>query len=98
MGILAGILLPASSLAQANGEALFQRNCSACHAPGLNHPGTLQLALTRGVESAVLEQRRNLAPDYVKSIVRQGLNAMPPFKPTHISDQELEAVAAYLAK
>lgn len=96
--ILTGSLLPMAALAQESGEQVFRRHCSACHAPGMNHPGTIQLTLTRGAENGVLEQRSNLAADYVRTIVRQGLNAMPAFKPTHVSDEDLEAVARYLAK
>jgi len=98
MCIMTGSLLPINSLAQEDGGQLFRRHCSDCHAPGMNHPGTIQLTLTRGEANGVLEQRTNLAPDYVKAIVRQGLNAMPAFKPTHVSEKELEAVARYLAK
>ena len=46
----------------------------------------------------MLEQRGDLAAEYIKVIVRNGLNAMPPFKPSNITRQELDALADYLAR
>lgn len=80
------------------GKAIFDTHCSHCHNPGYEYPGTHQLAVTRGENMAVLEERDNLTADYVKYIVRNGLNAMPPFKPTNITDRELDALADYLGK
>ena len=37
-------------------------------------------------------------PDFVKVIVRQGVSVMPQFRKTEISDADLEALAAYLAR
>lgn len=80
------------------GKEIFDGQCAHCHAPGDEGAGTLQLAATRGPEYAVLETRTDLTSDYVKYIVRHGLNAMPPFKPTTITDAELDELAGYLAK
>ncbi|RPI60853.1 MAG: cytochrome c, partial [Lysobacterales bacterium] len=44
------------------------------------------------------EQRTDLVPDFVKAIVRQGVSFMPQFRKTEISDADLEALAAYLAR
>lgn len=82
---------------QNGGQVVFRQHCSHCHAPGLNHPGTLQLSVTRGEANAVLEERDNLPGSYVKTIVRQGLNAMPGFKPTIVTETELEALVDYLS-
>ncbi len=65
---------------------------------GVEHPGTFQLNATRGADYAVLEAREDLTADYVKYIVRNGLNGMPPFKPTVITDSELDELAGYLGK
>ena len=87
-----------TSLASAQeGQKIFEKHCLACHAPGMNYPGTQQLTKTRGEENGVLEERDNLVDVYVKTIVRNGLNAMPAFKPTQIAESELESLAAYLA-
>ncbi len=80
------------------GAQIFAKHCSYCHGPGTEHPGTRQLRDTRGEEFALLEKRTDLHPDYIETIVRHGLNAMPPFKPTVITDAELDRLAKYLAK
>ena len=85
------------SLSAQDGEAIYQANCSHCHDPGMNNPGTQQLTKTRGEENGVLIDRDNLVDVYVKTIVRNGLNGMPTFKPTQITESELDALAEFLA-
>lgn len=80
------------------GKRVFDKNCAACHAPGEDHPGTMQLGVKKGAEYAVLEQRDDLTAEYVKYIVRHGLNAMPPFKPSSVTKEDLDALADYLGK
>ena len=80
------------------GAEIFAHNCSYCHSPGADHPGTRQLGDTRGKELAILENRTDLQPEYIETIVRHGINAMPPFKPTVITDDELAKLAKYLSK
>lgn len=102
--ILLGLLaagLPApglfSSPAQAaSGAEVYQNNCSFCHDKGISHPGTQILAVTRGREFSILKERTDLTPDYIKEIVRHGLRGMPAYRPTEISDAELDALAKYL--
>jgi mono/diheme cytochrome c family protein len=89
-------LSTASLAMDKEGQAVFKKHCSHCHAPGLNHPGTLQLSITRGEAYALLEQRRDLSIDYIKFIVRHGLKTMPAFKPTTLTEAELDALASYL--
>ncbi|MFT5133108.1 MAG: mono/diheme cytochrome c family protein [Gammaproteobacteria bacterium] len=88
--------LPAPA-ARVNGQAIFESNCLPCHAEGPGHPGTMRLALRSGEDKSVLTKRNDLTVDYVKIIVRQGLLEMPPFRPTEITDSELDVLAAYLA-
>jgi mono/diheme cytochrome c family protein len=78
------------------GKRLFDRHCAECHAPGSGRPGTQQLGWSRGKDRAVLEQRRDLAADYISFVVRNGLLEMPPFRPTEMSDAELRELARYL--
>lgn len=89
--------LPAAAIC-APGQAVFKRHCSPCHAPGIEHPGTLQMSVTRGESKAVLERRRDLSADYMRQVVRQGLKTMPAFKPTTLTNEELEELTDYLKK
>jgi mono/diheme cytochrome c family protein len=81
------------------GHDVFERWCAPCHAAGPFHAGTagLQVKYRGSDESPVLEQRTDLTPAFVKQIVRHGVNAMPPFRKTEITDAELDAIAAYLS-
>jgi len=80
------------------GKRIFADKCSHCHAPGYEQPGTRQLGMTRGEEKAVLEQRKDLTADYIRYIVRHGINAMPAFVPTDVSPQQLDELIRYLVK
>jgi mono/diheme cytochrome c family protein len=88
---------PELQLAEADGELIFNINCLPCHAAGPGHPGTMRLALRLGEEKSVLTERDDLHSEYVKTIVRQGILLMPPFRPSEITDIELNALATYLA-
>jgi mono/diheme cytochrome c family protein len=91
------------------GQAVFRERCGACHGPVPDEifgpaflppmPGTQALqARYRGALPAVLEERTDLTAQFVASVVRSGLPAMPFFRPTEVSDDDLEAVAAYLTR
>lgn len=89
---------PASPSAPANGKAVYEKWCAACHDPGVHHPGAS--ALTEkyaGVKSGVLLEWNDLAPETVRYFVRNGISVMPQFRKTEISDEELDALAAYLS-
>lgn len=81
------------------GWVQFQRACFVCHGRGPAKPGTRALrAKYRGKLPALLEQRTDLTAAYVKYIVRHGVSVMPPFRKTELSDQDLDAIAAYLSR
>ena len=52
----------------------------------------------QGVKSGVLLEWKDLSATTVKIFVRHGISVMPQFRKTEISDQELDALAAYLAR
>jgi hypothetical protein len=56
----------------------------------------MQLGVRLGAKSAVLRSRTDLTRDYVKQIVRDGLQMMPAFRPTEITDPELDVLAGYV--
>ncbi|MEE4290137.1 MAG: cytochrome c [Cycloclasticus sp.] len=79
-----------------SGKVIFALHCAGCHDPGNAHAATKQLALVRGKDLAVIMQRKDLVPDYIKYIVRDGLLEMPPFRPTDINNAELDNLANYI--
>ncbi len=82
------------------GAAVFNNWCSACHSRGpQNAPGTASLQIKyQGSVPAALEDRRDLTPEVVKVFVRNGVAMMAPFRKTEVSDADLDALAAYLAR
>jgi (+)-pinoresinol hydroxylase len=102
---LGGTLL-AQTPSEKNGRAVFDKWCEPCHgaeAPKQGMfvagalPGTAALAVKyQGKLPAVLEQRTDLKPAYIKTVVRHGLYGMPITRKTEISDAELGDVIAYL--
>lgn len=79
------------------GQAVFEKWCLPCHGEGANFPGTAALqAKYQGKVQAVLTKRTGLTADFIKHFVRNGVSIMPFFRKTEISDEELDALAAYL--
>jgi mono/diheme cytochrome c family protein len=91
------------------GRAVFHARCIACHGeipeevlgalflPPM--PGTQALRTRyRGEVPAALEQRTDLRPALIETVVRSGLNSMPFFRPTEVSKDDLEALTAYLTR
>jgi len=80
-----------------SGEELYELWCVDCHGGGPGHPGTLRLEARLDGDQAVLTNRANDA-EIVRFAVRNGFQMMPPFRPTEISDEELERLVDYLAE
>lgn len=88
------------------GKKTYDYWCATCHGaerglPGFDElPGTQQLRIKyRGTKTpALLEERTDLVPELVKTIVRHGVSFMPHFRKTEISDAQLDELAAYLAR
>jgi mono/diheme cytochrome c family protein len=94
----AATLAAAPSAAPASGEQVYGRWCVHCHATGRGNPGTQSLQVKYGGRvPAVLLERTDLTADAVALFVRQGVQSMPPFRKTEITDAELAAVAAWVA-
>jgi mono/diheme cytochrome c family protein len=112
-GLAFALCASAASSQQAEGDAqhaqgkqVYDHWCLPCHGPGLGLPGFNELPGTQQLRikyrdtqlSPLLTERTDLVPDFVKVIVRQGVSFMPHFRKTEISDAELDALAAYLAR
>lgn len=63
-----------------SGEAVYQAVCQYCHETGV------------GPEI----RSRQLPTAFTSIVVRNGLGAMPAFRPSEISDQELERIATFI--
>lgn len=80
------------------GAAVFNNWCSACHGRDLrNAPGTRSLEFKyRDELPAALEDRTDLTAELLEYYVRQGIATMPFYRKTELSDDAVEALAAYL--
>lgn len=65
-----------------SGEQIFDKVCQYCH--------------THDVGPVLTG--RSLPPEYFATIARNGLRAMPAFKPTELSSEDLAKVANYLSE
>jgi mono/diheme cytochrome c family protein len=89
-------VLPAAAQAPTDGKALYLQRCGICHQA--DGGGTWMLGRRLGADQALLESRTNLQPAYIRQVVRTGIASMPRFTRVDVSDAELVAIAAYLAK
>lgn len=77
----------------------YQNSCSVCHGPMPERPGTRALAAKyKGAVPAMLEDRKDLSPDLIRAVVRNGITVMPQFRKTELSDGQLDAIIAYLTR
>ncbi len=95
---LAGCAFGADEATIQKGEKVFDYWCATCHGPG-NLPGTMALQTKyKGAKPAMLSERTDLSPPVTKTFVRKGVSIMPFFRKTEVSDADLDALAAYIAR
>ena len=88
----------ADDTGKSTGQIVYEHWCAPCHAAGMEHPGTMALNTKyQGKIPAVLIDRTDLTPAFIKQFVRHGVSIMPFFRKTEISDKELDALADYIA-
>ena len=99
VALSAALVSSAQAAEPPSGQKVYEKWCAPCHAAGPGHPGTQSLQLKyAGKTPAVLIERTDLTPQAVSVFVRQGILMMAPFRKTEISDAELAALAAFVAK
>ena len=84
-----------------DGRQLFRNRCGYCHMAGGMGTNVLAARIKAGQMSAgpaLLEERSDLTPDDVRTVVRNGKVAMPRLSRVEVTDPELDAIAAYLAE
>lgn len=93
----------ASAQDVAQGKARFEHTCAPCHGAGVGDDGRAMLPGTdalrikyQGSLPALLEQRTDLNADAIRTFVRRGTWSMPPFRPTEVTERDIQDIAAYL--
>jgi mono/diheme cytochrome c family protein len=84
-----------------SGEELFSNRCGFCHLAGGMGTNLLtkqMMMAKRPPTDGLLANRKDLTPDYIKAVVRQGKMAMPRQTRVDVTDAELDAIALYLGK
>ena len=89
--------VPSAAGEAPDGKALYRERCGMCHqtigmAVGIlaRRPGD--------TSKGFLEDRNDLSATFVRTVVRSGIANMPRVARGEVSDPELAAIAAYLAK
>ena len=87
------------------GQAKFEANCAPCDGDGIGDDGRAMLPGTdalrikyQGALPALLEKRTDLNADAIRTFVRRGTWSMPPFRPTEITEGDIQDIAAYLRR
>ena len=77
-------------------EPLFAEKCGMCHR--VQGMGTTLLQRRYDPDLALLENRRDLAPEFIRTVVRSGFNNMFPISRGEVSDAQLEQIIAHLTQ
>jgi mono/diheme cytochrome c family protein len=102
--LLAGLAVVAcAGAAVERGAAKFEHTCAPCHAAGIGDDGRAMLPGTdalrikyRGAVPELLEKRTDLTADALRAFIRFGTWSMPPFRPTEVTEGDIQDIAAYL--
>ena len=102
-GIAAVLLVLNAALGQdalvAQGQEVYLARCEYCHGLGPQKGGTMVLqGRYQGAVPADLAERTNLTPEYIRAVVRTATPGMTPIRITEVSEQDLDAVIAYLTR
>ncbi len=76
------------------GEALYVEYCIMCHGPNGMGTGLLQRA---GRPQPLLEARGGLPAQFIITAARNGIGNMPAIPRGEVSDEQMQAIADYLA-
>jgi len=85
-----------TSLEKTSPAALYEEKCGMCHRAG--GMGTGILARRLPAAQALLENRTDLQPAYIETVVRAGVGIMFPLSRAEVSDAQLQVLNDYLVK
>jgi cytochrome c5 len=77
-------------------KAVFDKHCRKCHDDV--GTGTFMLNRRLGKDKALLEARTDLAPVYIRHVVRNGVISMPWISRVEVTDEELDSIVRYLTR
>jgi mono/diheme cytochrome c family protein len=87
------------------GKAVYDQWCASCHMSLQSGRGRFPPAGTyrlqqryQGKPPAALDERTDLTPELIKTVVRRGLPIMTAIRKTEVTDTELDAIVAYLTR
>ena len=102
LSLIPSLLLAQNTDSVSHGKEVFNRYCVLCHGDGPGDDGAPMLPGThaiyikyRGERPPLLENRSDINLEFVKSVVRNGLASMPPFRQTEVTDSDLEDIVAW---
>jgi mono/diheme cytochrome c family protein len=82
---------------QLDGKALYQQRCGMCH-QGIGMAVSLLARRPGDTSNGLLEQRKDLATEFVTTVTRTGIGNMPRVARGEVSDAEMTAIATYLVQ
>ena len=99
VALIAGELWGQTDELEAQGKAVFEDHCVHCHGTAYGERSVTDILEERygGSPPGALEERTNMTGAYIEEFVR-GNVGMAPFRPTEVSDADLEALIAYLTR
>jgi mono/diheme cytochrome c family protein len=89
--------LPAMAGQAPDGKALYKERCGMCH-QGIGMAVNLLSRRAGDTSNGLLEERKDLAAEFVYTVARTGIGNMARISRGEVSDPELAAIANYLAK
>ena len=83
----------------AQGEEIYMARCDYCHGEVPQKGGAMFLGQRyQGSKPAILHDRTDLVPEFIRAIVRTNTPGMTPVRITEVNEQGLDALIAYLTR
>ena len=81
------------------GRELYLQHCEYCHGKGIGRGATVILDARYGdTQLGALEERTNLQAEFIRTYVRNWTPGMASFRPSEISDDQLDVLVTWLTR